>query len=110
MSNKREYYRIVYPEDEKPTFIHHSGRYPVVDVSEGGFSFEFSETFLMFEGEPIEGEIEFGKRGKRGKVAIEGEIIRLGIDQVSVQCMPEAGIPLPQIMEEQRHLIRQKKL
>ncbi|MFW7380215.1 MAG: PilZ domain-containing protein [Oligoflexus sp.] len=103
MSNKREYYRIEYPHGDQPIFLHYLGKFTVLDVSEGGFSFAFDKIMPPMEGEVVEGDIKFGNRGK---TKIKGEIIRVADGKVSVRLHDDGQIPLPRVMEEQRYLIQ----
>lgn len=103
MTNKRNYYRIEYPLGDQPTFICSLGKFKVLDVSEGGFSFSYAKITPPFEGEELEGDIQFGSRGK---VTIKGVVVRVTGEQVSVRLLEQHKVPLPRIMEEQRYLIQ----
>jgi len=105
MSNKREFYRVEYALGDYPIFFHSTGKFKVLDVSEGGFSFTFGKLLPPSEEEELSGDIQFGSRGK---IAIKGVVIRVADGRVSVRLHANGQISLARIMEEQRYLIQKK--
>jgi hypothetical protein len=106
--NQREHYRIFYRAPDQPVFQCDQGKFPVVDISEGGFRFSFKKGALFMEKDYLEGTIFFPN--KRGSVFVKGQVLRVFDREIAVQLDAGGRIPLAKIMEEQRILIQKGKL
>ncbi len=107
-NNQREHYRIFYRAPDQPVFHSDQGKFPIVDISEGGFRFAFKKGALFMEGDYLEGTIVFP--AKRGSIPIKGQVLRVFEREIAVQLDVDSRIPLAKIMEEQRVLIQKGKL
>ncbi len=107
-NNQREYYRIFYRAPDHPVFHCDQGKFPVLDISEGGFRFSFKKGALFMEKDYLEGTIHFPN--KRGTVSVKGQILRVFDRAIAIQLDLDGRIPLAKIMEEQRLLIQKGKL
>ena len=101
--NRREYYRIPFPEMDRPRVVVGTVISEVIECSERGLSFQPSaETGDV--GEALEGRIRF-PRGV--DLPIHGEVVRVLPDRVSVS-LQGSGIPFAVIFQEQLHLRKQR--
>jgi hypothetical protein len=100
-SNRRNFFRIAYPEHERPRLVLGSTICEVVDCSEGGLLFRPSPLEDYRVGQEIHGRLRLS--GGR-ETPIAGEIIRVSDEAVSVKL--EVGIPFGLILKEQLHLRR----
>lgn len=99
--NRREYYRIPFPESDRPRVVVGTTISEVIECSERGLSFEpASEPGDV--GDVVEGRIRF-PRGV--ELPIRGEVVRVGEDRVSL-ALKGTGIPFAVIFQEQLHLRR----
>jgi len=103
--NRRETFRIPYPEEERPLFFPHPGEdgteeaagHEVVDVSEEGLRYLDPAPHTV--GEEIRGRLEFPS-GSRAEIA--GELVRTGNGEVCVHL--RRVVPPRIIVDEQRRL------
>jgi hypothetical protein len=99
--NRREYYRIPFPESDRPRVVVGTTISEVIECSERGLSFEpAAEPGDV--GDVVEGRIRF-PRGV--ELPIRGEVVRIGDDRVSLS-LKGTGIPFAVIFQEQLHLRR----
>lgn len=101
-SNRRDFFRIPYPEDERPRLVLGSTICEVLDCSEGGLLFRPSPLELYEVGQHVDGRLRL-IGGHEAQVA--GRITRVTEDAVSVKL--EVGIPFGIILKEQLHLRRE---
>lgn len=99
--NRREYYRIPFPESQRPRMIVGLSISQVIDCSERGLSYEPAAEPADV-GDVVEGRIRF-PRGV--ELPIRGEVVRVGADRVSL-ALKGTGIPFAIIFQEQLHLRR----
>ena len=103
MSEKREYYRIKYRDDDRPTFVMGGAKYLVMDISEKGLRFDGGLKFKPGENDAISGKIMF-KSGK--SCAVEGKLLRYDSSQRACIVKLDKGVSLALIMEEQRIILK----
>ncbi|WP_141731147.1 PilZ domain-containing protein [Oligoflexus tunisiensis] len=106
--NQREHYRIFYRAPDQPVFQCDQGKFPVLDISEGGFRFSFKKGALFLEKDYLEGTIHLPN--KRGTVFVKGHVLRVFDQEIAVHLDADGRIPLARIMEEQRILIQKGRL
>jgi hypothetical protein len=107
-NNRREYYRIFYQAPAQPVFQCAQGKFPVNDISEGGFRFSVELGTRLVEKDYLEGTIHFPD--KRGSAWVKGRVRRVFDHQVGVQLDADGRIPLPKIIEEQRLLMQRARV
>lgn len=102
--NKRDHFRVVYPETERPRFWVGTKSFEVLDISEKGLSFAVDAQNPVVARQVVSGVVVFSS-GVR--VDIAGKIAR--IDRVRGLCAMKLneGVPLMVMIEEQR-MLRQK--
>ena len=101
--NRREYYRIPFPQFDRPRVVVGTVISEVIECSERGLSFHPSSE-PGDVGEVVEGRIRF-PRGV--ELPICGQVVRVSDDRVSVS-LKGSGIPFAVIFQEQLHLRRQR--
>ena len=99
--NRREYYRIPFPETERPRVVVGLSISEVIECSERGLSYRPAADSGDV-GDLLEGRILF-QRGV--ELPIRGEVVRVGDDRVSLS-LQGTGIPFAVIFQEQLHLRR----
>ena len=101
---KRQHYRIVYPNPARPLLVNGKDIYNVIDLSEGGVCFEVPKKakFEKKVGDEFRGSITFHDKIT---VIIQAKVLRSNGDRVVLVLAPP--LPLTRIMLEQRYLIRQ---
>lgn len=99
--NRREYYRIPFPEADRPRVVVGTSISEVIECSERGLSYHpAAEPGDL--GEVLEGRIRF-PRGV--ELPICGEVVRVTGDRVSLS-LKGTGIPFAVIFQEQLNLRR----
>jgi hypothetical protein len=103
---KRRYYRLQYPESERPLLSFSGGVYKAIDISEGGvrFSLTTRSAAKLVTNMVIAGTIDFCGRGT---FPIKGRLLRIMEDLAVIEL--DANLPLFHIMAEQRYLIQKYK-
>lgn len=99
--NRREYFRIPFPETDRPRVVVGTSISEVIECSERGLSYEPAAD-PSDVGDLVEGRIRF-PRGV--ELPIRGEVVRVGKDRVSL-ALKGTGIPFAVIFQEQLHLRR----
>jgi hypothetical protein len=97
---QREYYRILYPLQERPQLVLQEEAYEVVDCSERGLRYCVPKAPLPAIGATVQGQLRF-RRG--AAVTIQGNVVRIQDDEVAIH-FPSAQIPLSVLFDEQRYL------
>jgi hypothetical protein len=100
---RRSHYRIVYPEDARPTLAFSGKQFQVIDVSEAGFRFSLGTVTGLYEGDEVSGTLTFPDATKEAFI-IRGSAARIVSGTVSVKL--HTPLPLRKIMAEQRRLIQ----
>jgi hypothetical protein len=98
---KRNFFRIEYPANERPNLCVGDKYFSVLDVSEEGLRFELPLDQTVKVGLRIKGSIDFCQRAK---YSISGKIVRVGLNFAAIAL--ETPLPLPLIMNEHRYLIK----
>ena len=101
--NQREYYRIRYPDNERPQLIIGKQTFEIIDLSEKGIYFAMGSQHSYVENQALKGTVVF-KSGKRCDIA--GKILRTHAMEKTCALRLDRGVPLAQIMEEQRILLQ----
>ena len=101
--NQRTHFRVVYPEQERPTFLSADGSAsaPVLDCSEGGLRIQLGpnqRTPAMRQ--PVSGRIRL-RDGQ--EVPVQGSVVRVQGREVCLK-LDRPGLPLSVIFSEQRFL------
>lgn len=99
--NSREFYRVEYPEQERPTLKIGEDELPVIDISEKGGKFLSDKDVKIDPGAKVEGTITF-HNGET--ITVAGEALRAFNDQVVICFTRHRGIPFSIILNEQRYL------
>ena len=99
--NPRNYFRLEYPKDVRPRIKIADSSYPVINLCEGGvkFAINHKRDDVDAKGEH-EAVIVFHNSDE---TEVIGRVIR--IDKDSVVLKLSEGVPLQQIMSEQRFLL-----
>ena len=99
--NQRTHYRIVYPQQERPSFLSDYGAVPVLDCSEGGLRVELGPG----QRRPSLWQHVSGRLVLRDgqEVAVKGNVVRVQGREVCLQ-LERPGLPLTVIFSEQRFL------
>ena len=101
--NQRTHFRVVYPEQARPTFLPADGRasMPVLDCSEGGLRIELGAS----QRPPAMKQEMSGRLQLRDgqEVAVQGSVVRVQGREVCLK-LDRPGLPLSVIFSEQRFL------
>ena len=99
--NQRTHFRIVYPQQERPTFVSDDGAAPVLDCSEGGMRVEVGPTQRR---PALRQQVSGRLRLRDGQeVPVQGRVVRVQGREVCLQ-LDRPGLPLAIIFSEQRFL------
>jgi hypothetical protein len=101
-SIERRFYRLDFPERERPGFVISDHPMPVHEISERGLRYEPLAGHAPIVGERVQGRVAFRHAGD---FDVAGAISRTQGDTVVVVLDPP-GLPYASIMEEQRFLMR----
>jgi hypothetical protein len=102
MENTRNFYRLEYREQDRPTIRIGDRSFPVADLSEGGVRFFFAATEAWTQAtHELSGVIQLDGGEE---VPIRGSILRAGDGFVVLRL--SQGIPLAVIMREQQRLLQ----
>ncbi len=97
--NSREFYRVEYPEQERPLIKINEDELEVIDISEKGGKFLNDKGVKLDPGSMVEGTITF-HNGEA--ITVMGKVLRAFSDQVVI-CFTK-GVPFGAILNEQRYL------
>ncbi len=101
-SPERAYYRINYPERERPEVLLGESSLPVLECSERGLRLDVSAAPPLAAGDSIEGTVRF-RRGDN--VAVSGVVARAD-GTVVVVLLDPPGLPFSVLLKEQRFLLQ----
>jgi hypothetical protein len=101
-ANRRDFYRIPYPPDDRPRFVLGDNISEVLDCSERGLRFKSSSPDIPALGGCVMGRLRF-QRGE--ELHLRGEVVRVENDEVAISLV-ESGIPFGTILQEQFYLRR----
>lgn len=100
-SSPRNYFRLEYPTEVRPKIVIDETAYPVINLCEGGVKFAVDT-----RKEDVDAEVEHKATivfHDKAQANVKGEIIRS--DRGSMVLKLSTGVPLQQIMSEQRFLL-----
>jgi hypothetical protein len=100
--NRRDFYRIPYPQEDRPRFVLGDSICEVLDCSERGLRFRSSSPQLPYLGDRLVGRLRF-QRGE--ELHLRGAVVRIEADQIAVH-LDDTGIPFGTILQEQFYLRR----
>jgi len=98
--NFREFFRIVYPWDERPRFVLRSQICEVLDCSERGLRFRVESPGALAVGSEISGRLRLN-RGP--EVVVAGVVVRVGDGEIALS-LQEPGVSFHLILKEQIRL------
>ena len=101
---RRRYFRLEYPPDERPELIIGKKTFQVLDISERGVRFVNDEDARFAEW--VKGTITFHDGVS---IEVEGKIVWEHADEMGIQ-ISIAPIPPGRVLQEQRYLIAKEKL
>ncbi len=101
-ANRRDYYRIDYPDSHRPRLWVPFGCLEVLDCSETGLRYRLSGEPAPEVGAEVEGRLRLGS-GR--DLRVHGRVTRVREDAVALD-LSEPGIPFRVILQEQIHLRR----
>ncbi len=104
--NQRRFFRIEYPQADRPTIVIDDRRLSLLELSEMGLKVLIAKGYAPKVDDFVRGTILLS--GGR-TLDVEGSVLRLISNPVSCVVRLDYGVPLPVIMEEQRRLIAQKR-
>lgn len=102
--NKRDHFRVIYPETERPRFWVGPKPFEVLDISEKGLSFAVDLQNPVVSRQVVSGVVVFSS-GVRVDVA--GKVARIDHARGLCALKLDEGVPLMIMIEEQR-MLRQK--
>jgi hypothetical protein len=100
--NRRDFYRIPYPPEDRPRFVLGDSIGEVLDCSERGLRFRSCSPEPPSVGQRVAGRLRF-QRGE--ELFLTGCIVRIEEDEIAIH-FEEAGIPFGTILQEQFYLRR----
>ena len=98
---KREYYRVEYPVNDRPALLLMDSEFEVIDVSEGGLKFRADNSERFTIGEILGATLKFADNQT---FTCKGKIIRIDDDNVAINNI--FHIPLEIIRSEHLQLIQ----
>jgi hypothetical protein len=98
---QRAYYRLRYPEAERPTMRIGDQNYAVTEISQAGVRILLTGNFPVEPGQPFTGSLRF-RDGET--VLVRGAVLRIGEREAALQVL--AGVSARRMMAEQRRLLR----
>jgi hypothetical protein len=99
--NQRTHFRVVYPQQDRPTFVTVDGSAPVLDCSEGGLRVELGYGHRRPAlRERVNGQLRL-RDGQQ--LAVAGRVVRVQGREVCLE-LERPGLPLSVIFSEQRFL------
>ena len=102
VEQKREYFRLEYPYEYRPSLLYDEQQYPVMNISEFGVKFRAPNSQRFVVGQQLEVEIIFHDQEQYN---CRGEVIRL--EQASIVLHLTKPVPLHKIRSEHLVLINQ---
>ncbi len=99
--NKRQHYRVFFPEAESPHLVVDGKTYRVLDVSEYGVRFVTRTAGNLSAGMVIHGALTFNDRET---FVIHGTVRRIAGNEIALQL--RQPIPYRKIISEQRRLLQ----
>jgi hypothetical protein len=101
-ANRRDFYRIPYPAEDRPRFVVGDSICEVLDCSERGLRYRPSIPETPALRDVVTGRLRF-LRGE--EIHLRGEVVRVKGGEVAVHLV-DAGIPFGTILQEQFYLRR----
>ena len=101
IEQKREYYRVEYPLNDRPALLSMDDEFEVVDISEGGLKFKVGVSEHFAVGDELGGTIKFSDNHT---FDCKGKIIRIDDDNVAINYAHH--LPLERVRSEHLLLIQ----
>ena len=98
---KRELYRLKFPNPERPYLIVGRQKYEVVDCSARGLRFLVTQQSLPSLGDVVEGRLQFRRHSQ---APIRGLVVRIQNGEIALH-MPDSEIPFAILRSEERYLL-----
>ncbi len=98
--NKREFYRVRYPINDRPILKLLGNEFEVIDISEQGLRFLCKQCFEFKPNLKVQFKVTFHDDES---LALEGKILRIHENAVIIYLTQ--GIPLGRIIQEQKYII-----
>ncbi|MDH5736004.1 MAG: PilZ domain-containing protein [Gammaproteobacteria bacterium] len=101
IEQKREYYRVEYPINDRPVLLSRDKKFEVIDISEGGVKFRVDNNGCFLVGDVLGVSIRFSDNYIFNCM---GKIVRVDNENVAVNNLHH--IPLERIRSEHLQLIQ----
>lgn len=101
---KRGYFRIDYPPQERPSLVVDGRSYEVMDLSEKGLKYRHPGPDGPRPGDAFSATLAFSETDR---LAVGGSVLRRTGPEVVVALVP--GLPFAKIISEQQRLLRKYK-
>ena len=101
IEQKREYYRVEYPLNERPALLSMDDEFEVVDISEGGLKFKVDSNINLSVGDELGGTIKFSDNYT---FVCKGKVIRIDDGKVAINYTH--NLPLERVRLEHLLLIQ----
>ncbi|MDH5764790.1 MAG: PilZ domain-containing protein [Gammaproteobacteria bacterium] len=105
IEQKREYYRVEYPENDRPALVFMDNEFEILDVSEGGVRFKVEKADDFIIGELVGATIKFADDYT---FKCTGKIVRIDDNNIAINNIHH--IPLERIRAEHLLMIRKYNL
>jgi hypothetical protein len=99
---QRQFFRVKYPSQFRPTLFHDDECYEVLDVSEYGLKFSANDECHFMHGQKLQMELQFHDKDKYNCM---GRVVRLQDSAIAVNLV--TPLPLPKIRSQHIFLIGQ---
>lgn len=100
---RRRFYRLNYPERERPILSCELGKFTILDISEEGLRIALPLSHQLSIGSKITGRIDF-ESGAAGNV--RGVVIRIDSERSEGGLQLSKGLPLKLVIAEERRLLQ----
>lgn len=101
IEQKREYYRVEYPMNDRPALLSRDDEFEIIDISEGGLKFKKDSNTDFSVGDVLGGTIKFSDNYF---FKCMGKVVRIDDDNVAINHTHH--LPLERIRAEHLLLIQ----
>lgn len=99
---RREYYRLQFPQTKRPQLLINENSHAVVDCSAHGVRYVTTKETSLAPGERVKGLLQF-QHGKQ--TPVRGVVMRVEADEIILH-IPDQEIPSKLLRSEERHLLK----